>query len=217
MVQLVYEKIKENKVIAGLLLAVLALMGFFFSQSHPPTNAKELDFPKVTEQVTVKTPSSADKGQKNVSSQSSKITVDIKGAVQKEGIYTLAANSRLNDLVQLAGGFSKEADRKSVNLAQKLKDEEVVYVAYQGENISIIPEKGSTNSAVSETGQGKINLNTATLADLQQLSGIGQKRAQDILDYRDSKGGFTSLDDLKNISGIGDKTFEKLKELVTID
>lgn len=65
--------------------------------------------------------------------------------------------------------------------------------------------------------KGKINLNKADLSSLQTISGVGAKRAQDILDYRDSQGGFKTIDDLKNVSGIGEKTLEKLRQDVTID
>ena len=146
------------------------------------------------------------------------ITIDIKGAVQKEGVYTLPAGSRVTDAVKRAGGLTAEADRKSVNLAQKIEDEAVIYIAEKGENISVIPPSSASGADSTESGAGeKINLNTATLAELQTLSGIGVKRAQDILDYRDSKGGFSSVDELAEISGIGEKTLAKLKEEVTVD
>ena len=95
----------------------------------------------------------------------------------------------------------------------------MVYVASQGENVSVV-QPATSSSAAGDTGSEnteKINLNTATVADLTTISGIGEKRANDILAYRDSQGGFTSVDDLNNVSGIGDKTLENIRPYVTVD
>ena len=103
-----------------------------------------------------------------------------------------------------------------VNLAASLSDEEVIYVATKDENLSVLGQSGT--SQVSDKGgqtnakDGKINLNTATAEELQTISGIGAKRAEDIIAYRESHGGFQSVDDLKNVSGIGDKTLDKIRE-----
>lgn len=94
-------------------------------------------------------------------------------------MYSLPADSRVNELIEKAGGFSEKADRKSVNLAQKLQDEAVIYVASIGEDISVVDN--SQKAAVNQSSnsqpavQDKINLNTASLADLQTISGIGEK------------------------------------------
>ena len=101
-----------------------------------------------------------------------------------------------------------------MNLAQKLSDEAVVYVAKHGENVSVITSPSATSASATSD---KVKLNTATLSDLQTITGIGAKRAQDIIDYRDANGGFKSLEDLKNVSGIGDKTFDKIKEELSLD
>lgn len=107
-------------------------------------------------------------------------------------------------------------------MAQKLTDEAVVYVATVGENAASVASgtgQSSTlgTSEVASQKGNKVNLNTANLSELQTVSGIGQKRAQDILDYREANGKFNSVDDLKNVSGVGAKTLEKLKEYVTVD
>ncbi|AEJ24869.1 helix-hairpin-helix domain-containing protein [Streptococcus equi] len=147
------------------------------------------------------------------------IVVDIKGAVHKEGVYKLAKGSRITDLIELAGGLTDQADKNAINLAEKLSDEKVVYVAKLGENISVI--KGSSAEAQSASADHqkpeKVHLNRASLADLQSIPGIGAKRAQDIIDVRESLGGFKSLEDLRKVSGIGAKTLEKLKHEISLD
>lgn len=151
---------------------------------------------------------------------STEIMVDIKGAVKKEGVYSLAVGSRVTDVIRLAGGFTAEADKKLVNLAQKLTDEEVIYVATVDEDLSLIETTANRgeNPGTSKAGDdGKVNLNTASAAELQAISGIGEKRAQDIIAYREAEGGFTSVDELINVSGIGAKTLERLKTEVCID
>ena len=146
----------------------------------------------------------------------SKVTVDVKGAVVNPGVYTLKAGARVTDVIQEAGGMTEDADAKSVNLAASLSDEEVIYVANKDENVSVL-DQTSTGQVSDKGGQdvskdGKINLNTETSEQLQTISGIGAKRTEDIIAYRESHGGFQSVDDLKNVSGIGDKTLDKIRE-----
>jgi competence protein ComEA len=203
----------KSVVVLGAIL-VMAIGAFLVLQQKP--EAKTTDFPTVT------TTTASQESTEETSSESPEretILVDVKGAVQSEGVYELPSTARVNDAIEAAGGFSDQADKKSVNLAQKLSDEAVVYVASQGENVSVVqpatssPTAGNTGSENTE----KINLNTATVADLTTISGIGEKRANDILAYRDSQGGFTSVDDLNNVSGIGDKTLENIRPYVTVD
>ena len=205
---------KYKSVVALGAILVMAIGAFLVLQQQPEANTA--DFP------TVSTTTANQESTEETSSESPEsetIMVDVKGAVQSEGVYELPSTARVNDAIEAAGGFSDQADKKSVNLAQKLSDEAVVYVASQGENVSVVqpatssPTAGNTGSENTE----KINLNTATVADLTTISGIGEKRANDILAYRDSQGGFTSVDDLNNVSGIGDKTLENIRPYVTVD
>ena len=205
---------KYKSVVALGAILVMAIGAFLVLQQKP--EAKTTDFPTVTttsaSQETVEETSSE-------SPESETILVDVKGAVQSEGVYELSSTARVNDAIKAAGGFSDQADKKSVNLAQKLSDEAVVYVASQGENVSVV-QSATSSPATGDAGNEnteKINLNTATVADLTTISGIGEKRANDILAYRDSQGGFTSVDDLNNVSGIGDKTLENIRPYVTVD
>lgn len=219
----IVEKIQANKVIAGLIgLLILVVIPCFFLLGNPSKSTQEELLPSWSGQSESLSSAAISSEKTTVESDiasSRTITVDIKGAVKKPGVYELPSDSRVNDAILLAGGVTAEADRQSVNFAQKLNDEAVVYVAIQGENISVVATNTTVTSRVETAGDSsdKVNLNTATLADLQTISGIGQKRAQDILDYRDSNGGFKSVDDLSNVSGIGEKTLEKLREEVTVD
>ena len=205
---------KYKSVVALGAILVMAIGAFLVLQQQPEANTA--DFP------TVSTTTANQESTEETSSESPEsetIMVDVKGAVQSEGVYELPSTARVNDAIKAAGGFSDQADKKSVNLAQKLSDEAVVYVASQGENVSVV-QSATSSPATGDAGNEnteKINLNTATVADLTTISGIGEKRANDILAYRDSQGGFTSVDDLNNVSGIGDKTLENIRPYVTVD
>ncbi|HEL1593351.1 TPA: helix-hairpin-helix domain-containing protein [Streptococcus suis] len=212
------EMLKEYKwqialpAVAGLLMAMFLI----FSQSAKSDQTGLTDFPQ-TEQ----TSSSQEQTEETSTEESeelSQLVVDVKGAVEKPGLYTLEADARVNDAVDAAGGLTSQADPKSINLAQKLSDEAVVYVAGKDENISVVAST-TASSAMSqeEKTTSLVNLNTATEADLQTISGIGAKRAADIIAYREANGGFKSVDDLNNVSGIGDKTMESIRPYVTVD
>lgn len=219
MFEVVLEKVKEYKLAVGIVsLGVLLGGGFFLhgqSQQAPAQPVSALA------QEVAQSETSSEKVVETISSSSEVsdfITVDVKGAVKKAGIYELKAGSRVHDAIQQAGGLLDNADSKSINLAQKLSDEAVVYVAAEGEEPSpVASTTGADAGGAAGQKSDKVNLNKATEADLQTISGIGQKRAQDIIAYRESAGGFKSVDDLKNVSGIGAKTLEKLKEYVTVD
>lgn len=197
---------------AGLLMTTFLI----FSQPAKSDQTGLTDFPQ-TEQT-----SSSQEQLEEVSTEESEepsqLVIDVKGAVEKPGLYTLEVGSRVNDAVEAAGGLTSQADPKSINLAQKLSDEAVVYVASKDENISVVAST-TASSAMSpeEKSTSLVNLNTATEADLQTISGIGDKRAADIIAYREANGGFKSVDDLNNVSGIGDKTMESIRPYVTVD
>ncbi|MGX7245224.1 helix-hairpin-helix domain-containing protein [Enterococcus quebecensis] len=145
---------------------------------------------------------------------SRQIYVDIKGAVEKPGMYEGTANMRVWDAVMLAGGVSEEADTKQVNFSERIIDQMVIYVPKLGEIIQN-PEKNDDSIEKQNDDTKKINLNQASETELQTLPGVGQKKAQEIIRFREENGGFKTIEDLKNISGFGEKTFEKLKDSIT--
>lgn len=226
MIEEMKEKILEHKTVASVLGTVLVMLVMFFAWSSMESHKAEVqnDLPALSTSFSTSSgETSQPKTAKSASkSESDKIFVDIKGAVRKEGVYELTSDSRVTDVVKLAGGFTDDADKKSVNLAEKVADEAVIYVARVGEEVipASTPSQAkntAASGAQQDADSAQINLNTATLEELQTISGIGAKRAQDIIDYRDNNGGFSSVDDLKNVSGIGEKTLEKLKAEVTVD
>lgn len=221
MIEDLIEKAKQYKIALGLGLLGVIAAGFILLQGRDQGGT---DVQQLTEQTSSSSSYKDEKSNKSneisqAETEDQLVTVDVKGAVKKPGVYQLQSNSRVHDALEKAGGMTEEADLKSINQAQKLSDEAVVYVAKVGENAVDVTASASA-SATSGTGQTKsalVNLNTATEADFQTISGIGQKRAQDIIAYREANGRFKSVDELKNVSGIGAKTLEKLKEYVTVD
>ncbi|TBX41797.1 competence protein ComEA [Lactiplantibacillus paraplantarum] len=150
--------------------------------------------------------------------------VDVKGAVNKPGLYQITASMRVADVIQLAQGMQPQADAQQVNLAAKVTDQQVIYVPVKSEQpLTVVkpPVTPSASSNLEVSGGGhsstdKVNLNTADVAALQKLSGIGQKKAEKIIDYRQQHGNFKTIDDLKNVSGFGEKTVAKYKDQLTV-
>ena len=216
----IIEKIKEYKIIVICTGLGLLVGGFFLLKPAPQTPVKETNLQAEVAAVskgssTEKEVKNAEKEEKEEPVEQDLITVDVKGAVKSPGIYDLPVGSRVNDAVQKAGGLTEQADSKSINLAQKVSDEALVYVPTKGEEVA---NQQTNSGAPSSTSKDKkVNLNKASLEELKQVKGLGGKRAQDIIDHRESNGKFKSVDELKKVSGIGAKTIEKLKDYVTVD
>ena len=213
----IIEKIKEYKIIVICAGLGLALGGFFLLKPSTQTSVKETNLP--AEVAAISKDSSSEKVVKKEEKEESPgqdlITVDVKGAVKSPGIYDLPVGSRVHDAVQKAGGLTEEADSKSLNLAQKISDEALVYVPTKGEEAA--SQQATSGTTPSSSKEKKVNLNKASLEELKQVKGLGGKRAQDIIDHREANGKFKSVDELKKVSGIGAKTMEKLKDYVTVD
>ena len=209
----IIEKIKEYKIIVICTGLGLLVGGFFLLKPTPQTPVKETNLQ--AEVAAVSKDLSTEKEVKEEPVEQDLITVDVKGAVKSPGIYDLPVGSRVNDAVQKAGGLTEQADSKSLNLAQKVSDEALVYVPTKGEEAA--SQQAGSGVPSSTSKDKKVNLNKASLEELKQVKGLGGKRAQDIIDHREANGKFKSVDELKKVSGIGAKTIEKLKDYVTVD
>ncbi|TMN21018.1 helix-hairpin-helix domain-containing protein [Lentibacillus cibarius] len=144
-----------------------------------------------------------------VKQQPTEVMVDVKGEVVAPGVYETAADARVHDVIQMAGGFKKNADQTTVNLAQKVQDEMVIMVP-------AIAENATPSSVTSKTGTKKVRINYADQAEIEELNGIGPSKAQAVIQYREENGLFKDTEDLLDVSGIGEKTLEALKEEIQI-
>ena len=147
--------------------------------------------------------------------------VDIKGEVLRPGVYEFSCESRIQEVIKKAGGFTEEADETKINLAQKISDQMQIIVPnvhskQEGGVTEGNSEKGnSSNSTPSNSKQGTVNINTATLEELQTIKGIGKKKAEAILQYRKEHGPFRTKEDLLEVKGIGKKALEAIESQVT--
>lgn len=140
--------------------------------------------------------------------------VDVKGEVHAPGVYELPTDGRVKDAIAMAEGLTDEANELAINFAQKVEDQMVIYVPHEDDD-SGLPEN-TTTGAGEASGATVININTASEQELMTLSGIGQAKAQQIIQYREENGLFDTPEDLMNVSGIGEKSFETLKDSIKV-
>ncbi len=149
-------------------------------------------------------------------SKKSQIAIHIIGEVKNEGIVFLEEGARIMDAIKMAGGETKNADLSQVNLAYILSDGQKIYIPNKNEKINnfIISDINNISSSTKENS--KININTANETELDNLPGIGPSIAKNIIEYREAKGQFKSIEDLKNVKGIGESKFSEIEEHITI-
>ncbi|WP_234028555.1 helix-hairpin-helix domain-containing protein [Lentibacillus sp. Marseille-P4043] len=151
---------------------------------------------------------------KSKKTENQMVIVDVKGEVMNPGVYEIDGNTRVHDVIQLAGGFSEHADQSMVNLAQKVQDEMVITIPKMGE-LSTGSESGSGLGSPTNSND-KVKLNYATKEEIEGLNGIGPSKAQAIVQYREENGFFHTVEDLLDVSGIGEKTLENLKDDIQV-
>ncbi|GAB5616379.1 hypothetical protein JCM31739_12040 [Faecalimonas canis] len=134
------------------------------------------------------------------------------GAVKKPGVYRLPAGSRIYEAIEMAGGMTEQADETALNQAEKVKDEEQIFVPEK----VIDAKEGEDSQESTEKDDGKVNLNTATEEELMTLAGIGQSKAKSIIQYREKKGRFKSIEEIMKIEGIKSGVFNKIKEQIVV-
>lgn len=141
------------------------------------------------------------------------VFVDVSGCVKHPGVYEVTSTSRVFEVIEKAGGVTKDADTSSINQAEPVTDGQKINVP---DKKSGSPAQGNSASAEQQSSDGKVSINTADSEELQKIPGVGPVTAENIISYRESNGSFKSIDDIKNVSGIGEKTFEKMKSTIVL-
>ena len=147
------------------------------------------------------------------------ITVYVSGEVNKPGIVTLNEGDRLATAVEMVGGTTDKADLNGINMAIKVQDEMHYIIPKIGDVVKnnsseIVSNDNSNQGGASKTSQ--ININTATIEELDTLPGVGEATANKIVNHRSENGEFKSIEEIKNVNGIGDKKFEEIKNLICV-
>ena len=165
-------------------------------------------------------PSDDADGSSKKSSSAAEVYVDVDGAVASPGVYRLKEGARVSQAIDAAGGLTTEADVTGLNRASKVADGQKIYVPTVGEQQAAAVTSGADSGASPTSGAGAssglVNINTASAAELQTLSGIGPSMAQSIIDERTQNGAFASVDDLMRVSGIGEKKLAKIKDCICV-
>lgn len=187
---------KEYKIKIIIVIVIIVIAGFLFSC-------------RSESEVIMEDATSVNISLQNTTDQSEDMVyIYITGAVKKPDVYKVHSECRVYDIINLAGGFLDDADRKNINLADKVYDgmKIIVYSIY---------ENAAEDSSY-ESGNRLVNINTASRDELMTLPGIGQSKADSIIKYREENGRFTAIEEMMNISGIKEGAFGKIKELITI-
>lgn len=207
-------KAKLKYIIIAIIILVALVVSYVLSLDNKEVSAENVEITKT-----------------DVTNVTSKVYVDIKGSVKKPGVYQVSADSIVWDIVNLSGGFTKNAYTKNINLSQKVKDEMVIYVFSKSEmskmNNTVKTDTACTTNIINydncitteknatETSTSLVNINTASKEELMNVSGIGASKADSIIAYR-IKTPFSKIEDIMNVSGIGESLFDKIKKYITV-
>jgi competence protein ComEA len=206
----VFKKLQKFKIIdgilgMGILLIIVGLgMNFIEQQKDKETNV---------ELVKADT-----KNETAVTQVNKELMIDIEGEVINPGVYKMNLGDRINDILIKSGGLNANADRdwveKNLNKSEILKDGEKIFIPKVGEILGTL--QVSNTSLKSKEINGIVNINSASVEELDKLSGVGPGIAAKIIDYREKNGGFKNINEIKLVSGIGEKLFEKIKNEIGI-
>lgn len=233
MVYEIIEYVKKNIILISVSFILLCVSIFEFVYFNVMKSNCDSDINNVEENISLN--EKKDDEDKKVDSEEY-IYVDIKGEVNKPNVYYVKVGSRVNDLIKEAGGLTKNANTRFINLSKKIEDGEVI-VIYSNKEINDAKKNSllevsapcvceevkndacyndNIDNNTNNTSNKKININTASQSELTSLNGIGVAKAKAIINYRNTNGKFKTINDIKNVTGISDALFSKIKENITV-
>ncbi len=211
-----YEDNAKTVRMAALIIVVGLSILFFWihgdSRTHVITETAD-----VTEETAESYSDEYDEDQSGISVSDAFAYVDISGEVNKPGVYKVTAETRLFEVIDMAGGLTENADPDSLNRAEKVTDgEKIIVLSYEESS-----ERRNVSSSVTDRGLttddgNKVNINTADSSELQTIPGIGPSKAQSIIDYREQNGYFANTEDIMDVTGIGQKTYTSIKDYIVV-
>lgn len=214
----------KEKIIGSIVILCISIVfiiaGYTISGSKESINATDYkDIFVETDKVSEKKQAQGVIATPSGTAEDSNIKVDIKGAVKDPGVYEIKKESRVTDLINLAGGVTEGADLNATNLSTKLKDEDCIVIYKKGDIEKIQNLQSSIGNSIVSKLESKdtiININTARKEELKTLTGIGDAKAEAIIKYREENGGFKFAKELTKVDGIGEKTLSKFIDKVDI-
>lgn len=222
----ILDKIKKMpQYLAGLvlLLVILGVLVVSWALNKPSADANDLLEADIEDLETSLIESNLisqeiEEGEAETGLADGLIYVDVKGEVQAPGMFEMQAGDRVQDAILKAGGFTEEADQMQVNLAGLLTDQMMIVVPKHGQELAGSEQSLAMAAVGSPSGEDAnlININTAEANELTELPGIGPKKAEQIIAHREANGSFQKIENLTDVSGIGEKTFEQLKDKITV-
>lgn len=219
------EKLLAHKaVVVAILVVIAAASGLAMASFNSRSSGVSFERSDKASASDVRAAGDASPDDADVSSAKSssvaEVYVDVDGAVVRPGVYRLKDGARVSQAIDAAGGLTTEADVTGLNRASKVTDGQKIYVPTVGEQQAAAAvdgaESGSATTSGAGSSSGLVNINTASAAELQTLSGIGPSMAQSIIDERSKNGPFASVDDLMRVSGIGEKKLAKIKDGICV-
>ncbi len=212
---------QKQKIIVIIIIAVVAVVIAYYYINSTKEVYTNYGVENAVEQI----------AEESVEQKKQKIKIHITGAIKTNGIVEVEENSRINDVIEAAGGITEDADLTNVNLAYVVEDGQKIYIPSiddknnerdeedddeDKENKIIFTGAGNGIIDEEETGTLLININKATVAEIMTLPGIGESTAAKIIEYRKKNGVFKKIEDIKNVSGIGEAKFNTIKEFISV-
>lgn len=198
---------EKNKIKYAVIVLAVLIFGLMWYRERAETGQQENEMAGIFESKAESEPESADE----------KIYVHIVGAVKKPGVYAFDTKPRVIEVVEEAGGFTKNAVKSDINQAEVVEDgSQIVIESGRDKKKASEGKKQSSAREDSEPDDGRVNINTATKEELLGLSGIGEAKAASIITYRETNGKFKKIEDIMNITGIKNGVFDKIKDKIKV-